>query len=329
MSGHSRAPLAARSDGARAVIDAHRFLLTFMSLVLSGIALVAGGHVALARKGLLPPPPLAATSCIDSKFSALRDAPLADRTLVAVGSSATWRNLDIPVLETRLPGTRGFNAAPCYLYIDQTDHLTAFLLSRMPEVTTVVTVVAPRDFESCVPEERAFFDTSLAEAYLDRQVPHWLPYITGFRPAYLAREFLARKARMPADAQDPLGSSILRRPHSWRPAPAFDARCYSALTELEATVTSHGARLVVAPLPIMPEWAAQFDPDGSLIKSWTGAIRAALIQPETVIADGTALQWDDTRFADPVHLLYPHHTPFTGFIADAIARHARNQQAGS
>lgn len=316
----------ASRDPARLIADSRRFLLVFFLLVLSGIGLVAGAHVALARKGLLPPPPLAATGCIDDKFRALRNAPLADRTLLAVGSSATWRNLDIPALERRLQGSRGFNAAPCYLHIDQTEYLAAFLLGRIPEVDTVITVVAPRDFESCAPEERAFFDAALTATYLDRQVPHWLPYVTGFRPLYLARESLARRASPPDDPQDPLGSSILRNPHFWRPAPAFDARCYDALTELEETVTSRGARLVVAPLPIMPEWAAQFDPDGSLITTWMDEIRAALLRPGTIIADGTALRWDDTRFADPVHLLYPHHTPFTEFIADAIARHARQSR---
>ncbi|MFC7737651.1 hypothetical protein ACFQX4_17840 [Roseomonas sp. GCM10028921] len=322
----TRAPRAARRGTTRAATASRRFLLVFSLLVLCGLGLVAGAHVALARKGLLPPPPLAATGCIDDKFRALRDAPLADRTLLAVGSSATWRNLDIPALERRLHGSRGYNAAPCYLHIDQTDYLTAFLLGRMPVVDTVVAVVAPRDFESCAAEERAFFDAALTDAYLDRQVPHWLPYITGFRPFYLARESLARRASPPADPQDPLGSSILRKPHFWRPAPSLDPRCYAALTELEETVASRRARLVVAPLPVMPEWAAQFDPDGSLIAAWTDGIRAALVLPGTVIADGTTLRWDNARFADPVHLLYPHHTPFTEFIADAIARHA--EQAG-
>ena len=37
--------------------------------------------------------------------------------------------------------------------------------------------------------------------------------------------------------------------------------------------------------------------------------------------DGRALAWDDSRFADPVHVVYPHHTPLSRFIIDEMVRH--------
>ena len=92
---------------------ARRFLLAFLGLFLGGIGALAGLHMALAHQALLPPPPLAATDCIDGKLALLREAPLEDRTLIAVGSSVTWRNLDMGLLEQRLPGVRAYNAAPC------------------------------------------------------------------------------------------------------------------------------------------------------------------------------------------------------------------------
>ncbi|MBI0432293.1 hypothetical protein [Roseomonas sp. KE0001] len=310
---------------------ARRFLLSFLALFLGGMGLVAGLHMALASQGLLAPPPLAATNCIDDKFVLLREAPLEDRTLVAIGSSVTWRNLDMAVLERRFPGHRAYNAAPCYLHIDQTGFMTGFLLERMPEVETVLVVVAPRDFEACPVAERAFFDTALADAYLDGLVPRWLPYLTGFRPIYLAREALERRdppLRPEDTVEDDFGSSILRRPHDWRPPPYFDEACFPALTGLEETVAARGARLVLAVAPIMPEWAETFDPDDRLVEGWVRRVAGALHRPDSLLIDGRALDWEDARFADPVHLLYPNHTAFTEFVAEAMAAGPRTALAG-
>lgn len=307
----------------RLTCPAARFLAAFLLLVLGGIGAVAAAHVVLDRRGLLPPPPLTATWCIDEKFAFLRGQPLASYTLFAVGSSATWRNLDMPLLERRLPATRALNAAPCYLHIDQTAFMAGFLLERMPRVETVVSVVAPRDFEACPAGQRAFFDPHLAGAYLSGEVPSWLPYVSGFRPIYLAREALEQENLPPGPdvlAEDGRGSSILRRPHFWRPEPVIDPACFMGLGALEQAVAARGARLVVAILPVMPEWGERFDPDGSFVGAWMRDMRAALRRPETLLVDGRALNWSDDRFADPVHLLYPSHRPFTDLIARAIAR---------
>ena len=120
-------------------------------------------------------------------------------------------------------------------------------------------------------------------------------------------------------AQDAHGSSVLREPAGYWPAPAIDARCHSALAALEALVSSRGARLVVATLPVHPAWAAEFDPDGAVVDRWMRDMAAALRQPETRLIDGRPLAWDSDRFADPVHLLHPNHTDFSAFIAGAMA----------
>lgn len=316
---------------------ARRFLLTVLALIVAGAGVLAGGHMALAAIGRLPDPPLTATWCIDEKLSALRDVSLEDRTLLAVGSSATWRNLDMPLIAARLEGGRVYNAAPCYLHIDQTAFLANFLLSRAPQVEAVVAVVAPRDFEACPAEATAFFDPALADAYFSGLVPFWLPYVTGFRPLYLARAAAGSLDGAPlgpdAVAEDGLGSSILRKPHVWRPAPVFDEDCYAGLAELERVVTARGARLVLATLPVMPEWRQSFDPDGQVVEAWMRRMRETLRHPDTLLVDGRALAWDDERFADPVHLRYPHHTAFTDMILQAmVARapaEARSPQAHS
>ncbi|PHK93602.1 hypothetical protein CR162_17630 [Pseudoroseomonas rhizosphaerae] len=301
---------------------ARRFLLTVLALILAGAGMLAGGHMALAAMGRLPDPPLTATWCIDEKLAALREVALEDRTLLAVGSSATWRNLDMPLVAARTGSTRVYNAAPCYLHIDQTAFLTDFLLERAPGVETVLAVLAPRDFEACPADATAFFDTALADAYISGLVPSWLPYVTGFRPLYLARAAAGSLDGAPlppeAVAEDGLGSSILRKPHLWRPAPSFDEHCYAGLAALERVVTARGARLVLATLPVMPEWRERFDPDGRLVEHWMRRMRETLREPDTLLVDGRALAWEDGRFADPVHLRYPHHTAFTDLILRAM-----------
>jgi hypothetical protein len=292
--------------------------------VLLGFAGFGAGLLALRGKGLLSAPPLAATYCIDSKFRDMRGAPLGDRTLVAVGSSATWRNLDMPAFERRFPDTRAYNAAPCFLHADQTAYLAEFLLERMPRVRTVVTVVAPRDFESCPPQDTAFFDPDLARGYLSGGLPGWVLRIAGFRPLHLVRDALRLRRESEEGPgrthDDGHGSSILQYRQEWRPPLRIDDRCYAGLARLEAAAAKAGARLAVVAFPVMPEWAAVFDPDGTGVEEWVRDTAASLRLDTSLLIDGRALAWDDSRFADPVHLLYPHHRPFTRFILDEMAR---------
>jgi hypothetical protein len=323
--------------GERAATGARRFLAVFFGAVTLGLAAVAGLHMALAGKGLLPAPPITATNCINEKFVELREGlPLRDRTILAVGSSATWRNLDLSVFERRFPGARPVNAAPCYIHVDQTAFLTGFLLARMPRVETVLVVVAPRDFEECSSGDTAFFEPRLADAYLSGYVPAWLPYLTGFRPRYVLGEALRRhRERRSGEVQpaamalsDRYGSSILRQPYDWRPALQIDRRCFDGLAALEAAVAARGAHLVVATVPIMPEWAAAFDPEGTQVEAWVRDIRASLRLHSSLFVDGRGLPWDNSRFADPVHLIYPHHRAYSEFLADAIARRQPPRMAG-
>ncbi len=312
---------------------AARFLAIVGLVCGLGLSAVAGTLAVLQRQGLLPAPPVTATWCFNLKFAFLRGVPtLADTTLLAVGSSAAWRNLDLSVFARRWPGTRPVNAAPCVLQIDQTAFLADFLLARMPRVDTVLVALAPRDFDACGPERTAFFDRRLAAAYVSGWAPGWAVHIAGFRPVWLIRESIRRRRTGGRGAEgahdDAYGSSILVRPTSFWPAPSFDPRCYAALTRLEALAAARGARLVVATVPTMPAWAAHFDPDGRLVEEWTRRVADALRRPDTVLFDGRALAWADDRFADPAHLLYPHHTAFTDAIADALARHRGVARSG-
>ena len=58
------------------------------------------------------------------------------------------------------------NAAPCYLYVNQTAYLTDFLLDNMPSVKSVLSVFSMRDFSACLTSPTAFFRPEDAESYV-------------------------------------------------------------------------------------------------------------------------------------------------------------------
>lgn len=278
----------------------------------------------LDRLHRLPPLPLTATNCIDEKFKFLFEADLQDVGLIAVGSSATWRNLAFDEFARAHPELRPINAAPCYLYMNQTAYLTRFLLENMPRVATVVSLVTPRDFEDCRSEDTMFFDASVARDYVFAKTVPWHLYVTNLRPTAFAQDVI-RLRRMRLDSSHPasikmdaFGSSPMQVQIGWMPEPRFDDRCFPALAELEATAARHGAQLVVATVPTMPRWRQRFDPDGAIGAGFRQRLREALREPTSLLIDGDAFAVTDDDFADPVHLLRHKVTEFTRFVTGRV-----------
>lgn len=301
--------------------DPRRF--NYAVVLWSGLVLAAciGGGVILDRLQRLPAPPLTATNCIDEKLKFLHAVELDDVRLLAVGSSSTWRNLAFGELARVHPEVRPINAAPCYLYMNQTAYLAAFLLKDMPQVATVLSLVTPRDFEDCRSEDTVFFDESVAHRYIFAKSVPWHLYLTNLRPTAFAQDII-RLRRMRLDSSHPaslkmdaFGSSPMRARIGWMPGPRFDDRCFAALADLEATAQAHRARLVVATVPTMPRWRQTFDPDGAIGAGFRQRLRQALREPTSLFIDGDALMVADDDFADPVHLLGDKVAEFTRFLS--------------
>lgn len=301
----------------RAVARTAHFFFAFGLSSIAGILTVALSHVLLAKHDLLVPPPYVATWCIDQKLDLLARSDLGDIQLAAIGSSGAWRNLDMTVFVDEL-GLRSLNAAPCLLFADQTAYLAEFLLPRMPELEVLVFAVLPRDFENCEPENEEFFDRRLLGLVADRRLPRWLPYISGFRPIYMAYYARAR-ARGTGDVgvsvfEDGLGSATMNQHFDWWPDLSISDACFPELTRLEALTEAHGVQLVLALAPIEPVWRGQKDPDGSILADWQTKLRASVSNDVTII-EGDALEFESGRFADPYHLMHPNQTEFSRFIA--------------
>lgn len=298
--------------------------LCLWSLVVLVVA-VSGGFV-LDRLQRLPPVPLTATNCIDEKFKFLHEAALEDVTLLAVGSSATWRNLALAEVVHARPEIRPLNAAPCYLYMNQTAFLAGFLLQSMPKVATVLSVVTMRDFEDCRSEDTVFFDQATAQRYIFAKSVPWHLYVTNLRPTAFALDILRlRRMRLdPSHLQtlqmDVYGSSPMGGRIGWMPEPRLDESCFAALTQLEATAQAHGARLVIATVPTMPRWRQAFDPDGAIGSDFRRRVRQALSGPTTLVIDGDSLAVSDNDFADPVHLLGDPVGGFSRLIAQRLSQ---------
>lgn len=304
--------------------DPRRF--NYALALWGGIVLVAcivGGAI-LDRLQRLPAPPLTATNCIDEKLKFLHAADLEGVRLIAVGSSATWRNLALGELARLHPEIRPINAAPCYLYMNQTAYFAAFLLKEMPHVETVLSLITPRDFEDCRADDTVLFDEGAAKDYIFAKTVPWQLYLTNLRPTAFAQDIIRLRsmrldASHPATLQmDAFGSSPMRARIGWMPEPRFDDRCFAALAELEATAVGRGARLVVATVPTMPRWRQTFDPDGGLGARFRLRLRQALREPTSLFIDGDALEVDDDDFADPVHLMGDKVAEFTRFVAGHV-----------
>lgn len=289
--------------------DPRRF--NYALALWSGLLLatcIVGGLI-LDRLQRLPAPPLTATNCIDEKFKFLHEAELQSVQLLAVGSSATWRNLAMDEFVRVRSEVRPFNAAPCFLHIDQTAYFTGFLMKNMSNVSTVLSIIAVRDFEECPSQETAFFDEGTAQRYIFGKSVPWHLYLTNMRPTAFAQDII-RLRRMRLDPSnwatlrmDAYGSSPMTGRIRWMPPPRFDERCFAALTQLEEIVRAQGARLVIASVPTMPRWRQTFDPDGAITADFRRRLRQALKDPTTLFIDAEAFTASDDAFADPVHLI--------------------------
>jgi hypothetical protein len=309
------------SSPARA--DAYRrFNVVFLGAVACAWVMLAVILVGLRAQDRLPPPPLSGTPCLDAKFSFYKerlDAPAARSIdLLAVGSSATARNLDTDALAAARPDLRPFNAAMCYLHIDQTAYLASYLLERIPGVEVLLVIGAPRDFEHCPPRSRAYFDPARLDRFISGRFSAPLVFATGLRPSALFR--VARAVVEDEPTSDDYrftasGDWPMRVPNDWMPEPRFDPACVAALSELEAVAAAHGTRLVFVHFPTAPAWKQRFDPDGQVLAAHRERVRSALTLPTTRIVDGDEHPVRPDEFADPVHLLWSSTGAFTRFIA--------------
>lgn len=307
-----------------------RFFLALGGFVAAFFICTTAIAIALEAHGLLPPPPLSYTNCIDKKLTFLHELPpekLENADILAVGSSTTWRNLDFNAWLEVHPDANPINIAPCYLHIDQTAYFARAMLKHTPNIETLLTVVHPRDFEECRPDYRQFVSEQGIKAYIFEKQSMTLKYLTNFRTG-LVRDFvriLTQPEYAASMEMDRFGSGPQTQPplDTYRPDFVVDPGCKPFVSDLEDAATEAGARLVLVFFPIMEGWADEVDPDRSKHRALHAWIIDRLRQESTLVLNANTLELPDEAFADPVHLWWQYTPILTQFIAEATTD-ARN-----
>ena len=248
----------------------------------------------LARVDRLPPPPLTADSCIDEKFKFLAEHDIGDVDFIAVGSSVTWRNLDMSAFRHKGLAQRPLNAAPCYLHIGETAYYTEFLLGHMKKVEDrFVSVVSPRDFEQCSGPKEPFFSATLANAYVFDGLSSFPIYLDEFPAGRLLQADLQIKGmRTDPDyyftmMMDEYGSGPLHKRCTGCPSHVAE-HVLLALTELEKMVNTAGRHLVVPTFPFSRIGGPGTIPVETR-RSFEARIHAALKVPSTLFLRGSEM----------------------------------------
>jgi hypothetical protein len=322
-----------------------RYLVILALTMLACIGAGLTGLRMLAAADHLPPPPINKWLCFDEKALFLKDRGEKDPTFLTVGSSVTWRNVDLGALKRQL-GTdeRMLNGAPCFLNVDQTFFLTRFYLDHFPNLHTVMSVLSIRDFERCEKSSTAFFDPRTLEDYLDGRLPEDLLYFKNFRVGSFLRDVTHIQA-MRADfynyntmVMDRYGSGPIQVAPDQKRGVFYgkfsvDPECVTAYTQMASFLADRGIRFITVLMPMMPAWSQRYDPQGTEVARFAEQIRnqvKTVDRPEMAgVVDLTQdVSLSDADFSDALHLQWSSVPKFMGLIIQEIRRlRAENAKA--
>jgi hypothetical protein len=305
---------------------ARAYMLSFFAAMLLCAVGFSTMLAVLSAARRLPAPPVSGTYCIDEKLAWLKHNPDAlASNVIAVGSSVTWRNLDFSVLSPAARSAVGgvVNAAPCFLRANQIRFMVHHLLQRRPEIHTVLTVLNPRDMEVCSTTPSAFYEPTLADAYLNGSVPDFWVYFRNLRAESFIRDIVQLPVRRQQElVYDRFGSGPITRnnPQLWYPFNP-ELSCYRELHSLATELSAKGVQFIVATLPVMPDWTKHHDPEAQTQRGFLADIETALSGTGAFLVDGqTKHPLPTPAFTDPAHLQWPVVADFTRFIWDEARR---------
>jgi hypothetical protein len=290
-------------------------------ILLTLFGLMAGAE----RAGRLPPPAFSNSLCEDEKLMVLRDRHASDApTLLAVGSSVSWRHFDAAALTRAMPQARPLNAGFCGLKITQTAYVLDWLLRRYPSARQVLAIVAPQDFESCTRPDVPVFDTAVADELFENRVSLWSYYIRYFSFSFLTNQFRIKEGREARPGFEPLfhdkyGAAPIDpfSPHPfsglfYRSLTELDTVCFAALRKMASVLTESGRRFVVATTPLHPEWVDLDRQHGGLAQTFSGRLEAALAGTGATFWDGNReMGFAGREFTDAIHLRWAAASRFS------------------
>jgi hypothetical protein len=282
----------------------------------------------LGRVGLDPPPPMTNSLCVDQKMRMLKYTK-PEPTVMAVGSSVTWRNLDSPLLQEYFgPTERVINGGFCGTNVDETYYATDYYLTRYPTIRTVVSLMAQIDFKRCTGKDNPFFDTSSVDHYLDWPLPEIAFYFLYFDPFSFGRNVMIFRKPGEFPPMNKFGDLPMMRTGDLNadyPNYRIDPKCLDSLHAFALHLKQRGVRFIAVLMPTSPRWRARNDPAGDETQELRSGFTKAMVGTSAITLDGYVWGLDDRRFADAVHLWSEHaHEVNRLILRDLEARLARN-----
>lgn len=311
--------------------------------ILAGFLAVVGGlatvfvGMPLVAPDSAPAPPITKLVHLDEKLRFVREHPEIDPTLLAIGSSVTWRQISGEAFEAFSGGPHRFlNGGTGYLQIHQTRALARFYLSRYPRVGTLLVMTSLGDFRDCTNEPANLFEPQDAARYAFGGWPPLYFHLRYFSPGRYAKTVMTlkgRKAPLTGDLyNDRYGSGAIDLPDDVDLGLRYgkfesDPACIEELIALAQDMDSRNIRLALVFTPFHPEYRTRY-PDE--VDRLTG-IASRLAREERRIGEDLTVvnfirdpSFEAEDFYDALHLQWPAVKRLSARIAQEMgaASHA-------
>lgn len=296
-------------------------------------AVFVGCYTAVATfaPASLPAPAITRLNLLNEKLRFLREHPAFDPTVLAVGSSITWRQLSGKAFEPLAGGPDRFlNGATGYLRIHQTRALADFYLAHFRHVRTLLVMVSLPDFRDCANEPADLFDPKDAARYAFKDWPPLYFYVRYFTPRrYIKMAMTLKRRKTPFAGDfylDRYGSGPVWLPATVRLGLRYggikpDPACVKALGGLVRDMRRRGIDLVLVFTPIHPEYRTRYP--ASI--AWLARLASELPLEQSPKAGGPRVldyirdrSFTPQDFFDAFHLQWPAAKKLSARIARAI-----------
>lgn len=306
--------------------------------ILTGFLAVFGGlmllfaAVPIIAEARAPAPPISSLVHIDEKLRFLREHPALAPTVLAVGSSVTWRQLAGDAFKELAGGPNRFlNGAVAHLQIHQTRALTRFYLAHYRSVRDVLVMVSLGDFEDCSEEPRNLFPPRDAARYTFGGWPALYFQLRYFSPGRYVQTLMSleqRRTPFTGDLYlDRYGSGPVELPEDVDLGLRYDSfetdpACIDELIGLARDVRERGAHLALVFTPIHPKYRALHADDVHGLRE----VAARLDQEAEQFGDSLQVfdlmdvpEFQGDAFYDALHLQWPAVQRLSAGLAGAMA----------
>lgn len=258
--------------------------------ILAGFAALVGGltavGVAIAHFAPqnMPAPAISTLVHMDEKLRFIRERPALDPTILAVGSSVTWRQVAGGAFDAVAGSTGGFlNGGTALLQVHQTRTMARFYLDHFPNVQTLLVLVSLPDFSDCTTQPEHLVAQEDAARYTFDDWPAAYFYFRYVSPQrYLRTAMTLPERRMPLAGDlylDAHGSGPVQVPDNRKRGLRYgriarDPACVAALNGLVADTEARGVQLVLVFAPIHPDYRTRYPADMAWLGETAGQVAA-------------------------------------------------------